>query len=716
MGRKTVGAITVGALLVGLGAVQLLPEGSSPLASRPASAAELRPYEGCEPLLDSFRETLVRTEQPFGGPRLAFGATGISGSTSGGSTTGFAAQAPVPLPAFGAADSLGGAVGTGPSGTNVQERGVEEPDIVKLSDGNLVTVAANALQIVSTTAAPRLVGRLPFPEVASQDGVVYFDGPFGGGPRELLVDGDWALVVDRGMRYLPTTTMSGSAGEAGSSDSVPIVPIPPAVPAPPAGPFAPGPGPGSYGIPTTVLRLADLRDPAAPTWLETYEVDGSYLSARLVNGTVRLVTQSTPRPTPVQISGPHPTDAASWQARQRRLRQANREAARALTLAQVLPQATLSASGTEPALSCQDVSFAPGAAGNSLVLVSTFRPSVSLRPLDSIAVQADGQIVYATADRLFVATSRWGSRSPALPSAGDQDVTTEVHAFDTTDPDQLRYVGSGSVTGYIYGRWALSWHSGSLRIATTAQPPWRGPSRGQSESSVVVLRESAGGLREVGRLDGLGKGEVIQAVRYFGDLATVVTFRRTDPLYVLDLSEATAPRVAGELKVTGFSGYLHPIGDDRLLGIGMEADPRTGRTTGVQVSIFDLSETSNPVQLDRLQLGQGHSVALQDSRAFGYDPASRLAVLPLQTYSRGGPSSYGLGLRVHPDGHLSEVGRLQVDAEAFLQRPGSDILVPGYAPVQRVVLDGDRVHLLTPASLITASAATFRQTGSLIFR
>lgn len=707
MGRKTVGAITVGALLVGLGVVQLLPEGSSPLASRPASATELRPYQGCEPLLESFRETLARQASPYGRP-VPFGGT------SGGSTTGFAAQAPVPLPAFGAADSLGGAVGTGPSGTNVQERGVEEPDIVKLSDGNLVTIAAGALQIVSTTAVPRLVGRLPIPAEANQNG--FYGGLFHGGPREVLVDGDWALVVDRGMRYLPTATVSGSPGEAGSTGSDPIVPIPPAVPAPPVRPFAPVPGPGSYGIPTTVLRLADLSDPAAPTWLETYEVDGSYLSARLVNGTVRLVTQSTPRPTPVQITGPHPTDAAGWQARQRRLLQANREAARALTLAQVLPQATLSASGTDAALSCQDVSFAPGAAGSSLVLVSTFRPSVSLRPLDSTAVQADGQIVYATADRLFVATSRWGSRAATLRSAGDQEVTTEVHAFDTTDPDQVRYVGSGSVTGYIYGRWALSWHAGALRIATTTQPPSRGPSRGQSESSMVVLRESAGGLREVGRVDGLGKGEVIQAVRYFGDLATVVTFRRTDPLYVLDLSDPTAPRVTGELKVTGFSSYLHPIGDDRLLGIGMEADPRTGRTTGVQVSTFDLSEASNPVQLDRLQLGRGHSVALQDSRAFGYDPASRLAVLPLQTYSRGGPSSYGLGLRVHPDGHLSEVGRLQVDAQTFLSRPGTEILVPGYAPVQRVVLDGDRVHLLTPASLISASAATFRQTGSLIFR
>ena len=97
-------------------------------------------------------------------------------------------------------------------------------------------------------------------------------------------------------------------------------------------------------------------------------------------------------------------------------------------------------------------------------------------------------------------------------------------------------------------------------------------------------------------------------MRFVGDIGYVVTFRQIDPLYTIDLSTPERPRVLGELKIPGYSAYLHPIGDDLLLGIGQDATEE-GRPTGTQVSVFDVSDLRRPTRLHRLALGPGWSEA-----------------------------------------------------------------------------------------------------------
>ncbi len=243
-------------------------------------------------------------------------------------------------------------------------------------------------------------------------------------------------------------------------------------------------------------------------------------------------------------------------------------------------------------------------------------------------------------------------------------MSTELHAFDTSSSTKTEYVGSGSVPGFVLGRWALSQHEGALRVATTRQPPWDGEQTGKTSSMVVKLEERNGSLVETGRVGGLGKTEQIRAVRYFGDIAAVVTFRQTDPLYLLDLSGQ--PKVLGELKVPGFSTYLHPIGDGLLLGIGQDAD-KTGMVTGMQASVFDISDLSRPALVDRLRLGNGYTPALDDSRAFTYDPDRRLATFAFSAYdlsptSKGEEISSALGITVDEDGQLHEAGRMPIQS------------------------------------------------------
>jgi uncharacterized secreted protein with C-terminal beta-propeller domain len=298
-----------------------------------------------------------------------------------------------------------------------------------------------------------------------------------------------------------------------------------------------------------------------------------------------------------------------------------------------------------------------------------------------------------------------GSTSRSRPAT--DEVSTEIHGFDTSSATATTYVGTGTVPGYVLGRWALSEHEGVLRVATTRQPPWSADQASDTaaatSSMLVTLVERDGALVETGRVGGLGKTEQIKAVRYFGDLAAVVTFRQTDPLYLVDLSGE--PKVVGELKVPGFSTYLHPIGEGLLLGVGQDAT-EDGQVTGMQLSVFDVSDLSNPSLVDRLPIGQGYSPALDDSRSFAYDPDRRLAVLPFYGYDSpivgedGQPAGGALGVSVDGDGHLREVGSLG---------PGPQNLFT------RALLDDGRVFAIGESGVVAGNAATMTRTGTADF-
>ena len=263
--------------------------------------------------------------------------------------------------------------------------------------------------------------------------------------------------------------------------------------------------------------------------------------------------------------------------------------------------------------------------------------------------------------------------------------------------------------GYVLGQWALSRYDGVLRVATTRQPPWEATapdgspgSVAETSSMVVKLAERDGALVETGRVAGLGKGEQIRAVRYFGDIAAVVTFRQTDPLYLLDLSGE--PRVVGELKVPGFSTYLHPLGNGLLMGLGQDATS-TGQVSGMQVSVFDVSDLSHPVLRDRLRLGNGWSSPRWTTRApsattrtCGSRP-SRSRRTTRAVAVRSAPAQ--LGVSVAEDGTLRLAGRLDTAAGGW---------------PQRVLSDGMRVFAVTDTAVVAGDAGTMARTGELTLR
>jgi uncharacterized secreted protein with C-terminal beta-propeller domain len=227
---------------------------------------------------------------------------------------------------------------------------------------------------------------------------------------------------------------------------------------------------------------------------------------------------------------------------------------------------------------------------------------------------------------------------------------------------------------------------------------------------VTVLREIGAGLVRVGLVDGLGQTEQIYSVRFMGDTGYVVTFRQTDPLYTLDLSDPRSPRVVGELKIPGYSAYLHPVGDGLLMGIGQDATD-DGRVRGTQVSVFDVSEPASPVRLDTYTLSEGTSSQVEyDHHAFLYWEG--LAMVPVQQWwvddKRESVFMGAVGLRVGDDGRLSEVARVS--------HPGGDDKNWDWrAQILRSVVVDDAVYTISSKGIMKSGLDSLAEQAWLGF-
>ena len=187
--------------------------------------------------------------------------------------------------------------------------------------------------------------------------------------------------------------------------------------------------------------------------------------------------------------------------------------------------------------------------------------------------------------------------------------------------DNFKIDANGEVPGYPLNQFALDEYDGNLRIATTVGERtgsfyWIG--RGESLNDVYVLDKN---LKEKGSVLNLGETERVYSVRFVGEMAYVVTFRQIDPFYVLDLSDPSNPELKGELKIPGYSSYLHPISDDTILGIGKEGSK-------VKLSLFDVSDPTDPQEVSKYMLDEYWSEAVNNHHAFLLDKKHEVFFIP----------------------------------------------------------------------------------------
>jgi uncharacterized secreted protein with C-terminal beta-propeller domain len=565
-----------------------------------------------------------------------------------------AAPAPAAAPAAGSAAPRPSAAPiaqtaptSGPSHyttTNVHEKGVDEADLVK-TDGRFVyTLRNNELIIAKTWPVdkPDVVARLTFKTMA---------------PQQLYLHGDQLVLQG----------------------------------------YATQPRQNPYPYGSTRVLVVDAHDRERPRLKSIYDVDGATFSSRIVGDDMYLVQNGSLQMPPKLLETAQQVMQKIPRADQLSLRPWEVQSRLATTLRKSI-YSNLTAADIEamlPAiyggnkktpLACDSLYMPPN--NMQLGLTALARISLSSSQTDLVGAMVSGGTVYASTDSLYIASPyyQWNQY-------GYSNMQTQVHQFALADRDgKPRYVASGAVDGNILNEFSMSEYNGDLRIATTDWA-WNGQ---QGGNHLFVMRPRGAKLEVIGALRGLAKGERIYAGRMFGDKGYLVTFRQTDPLFTLDLRDPTHPRVAGELKINGFSNYIHPMNNDLLLTIGQDADSN-GRVQGMHLQVFDVADPENPKRRfhETFALknnGYSYSAAQYDHHAFTYDPLTGTLALPFYEYKNDGTGSQGLiAYRVDPKRGFKSLGRID---HAQL----ADKMIEHTCQVQRKLNNGNDVYYCNKAN------------------
>lgn len=592
----------------------------------------------------------------------------------------------------GAADGAGAGEGVSFTDTNVQEAGVDEADLVKY-DGDVLYVGVNGGYDV-------IFDPLPIVEPASSEVLARDSVVVGGGERRAA-----RIVIARTLENpartetLSTITLaenfdiegfylfgseSSSNALSESANRIAIL-------------GHTREACGRWGTPwcwqrgNTTVILYDVSTPEAPTVLSKFETDAHRVSSRRVGNQLYLATRFAP-------SLPGFQNWVSSEAE----RIENQAVLDNAALEDLLPTATLN-DVSQPLVTPENCFISPPAEAESVedyihtpaIFGITQLDLTSLEQVASICAVGQANGIYASAERLFVYA---GQRSE-----------TDVHGFALKEEGPA-YTGSGSVVGTV------GWRNNSFRFSALGDQLRVITSQG-SKHRLTILQHNADAkqyetlsvLPNEARPDPIGKpNESIFGVRFLNDRAYVVTFRRTDPLYVINLSDATDPFIEGELELPGFSDYLHPVNDYLLLGVGRSATD-TGVQLGVKLALFDVSNPALPTTLSEFEIGdRGSNTPLSfDHKAFAWLPNAETGehrfAFPVNKYE----------LLQLEDGVLRSSMRsvlslwtLQDNTTSALLGPAGEIVSTRPGNFLRGVMNREAVHFIVDSSILSADWAS----------
>ncbi len=263
----------------------------------------------------------------------------------------------------------------------------------------------------------------------------------------------------------------------------------------------------------------------------------------------------------------------------------------------------------------------------SYLVLSAYDTKLDNGEVNSLSILGSGDNVYCSRDALYVARTNYDHEN-------GEGAYSDIYAF-SLNGTEIAYKASGTVKGNFLNQFSFDEYEGNLRVATT----YYSYKHDIDVSSIYVLNKN---LELIGALEDIAYDEQVKSVRFIGDTGYIVTFRNTDPLFTLDLSDPTAPKVIGEVKLPGFSSYLHPVGDGLVVGLGYDGDEENADFNTVKVSLFDVSDLKNPKEVDTFVLKNVTSAALYNHKAFIYYPEEKLIGFPVEHYENGTVFSYKL--------------------------------------------------------------------------
>ena len=414
----------------------------------------------------------------------------------------------------------------------------------------------------------------------------------------------------------------------------------------------------------TKITVLDLTNRSSPQVTRELYIEGSYQTARESGGTVRMVSYGWMEVYGLQtwlefdytywdLDWESPEREKRWMEKMNETIAYNDKIIDSTSLDNLIPR-IYEKSGSNITThkysesgegNCQDFAAASDGAGQGVTSILTLDLLEDTFSFNADHILSNWATVYASGNVMVMAESAWDS----WWFWGDEDTEnnemTNLHVFDISNPGQTDYIASGRINGTIQDQFSLSEYNGNIRVCSTTGQWGRwwmeDPEPMVSHVFVLGLNTEETQYDVIGHVGGIAEDEQIWSARFVGDKAYLVTFRNIDPLWTIDLSEPTNPRVIGELEVPGVSTYIHPMGDDHLLTIGIAGD-EDGLEWGVtQISIFDVSDFSNPVLESSLRLtpapeneydwSYSYSEATYEHKAFQYWEADGLLAIPMST-------------------------------------------------------------------------------------
>ncbi len=348
----------------------------------------------------------------------------------------------------------------------------------------------------------------------------------------------------------------------------------------------------------TTARLYDVTEPTNPKIVREFSQEGNYLSSRLIEDDLYLVTN--------QYSYQDYED-------------------KAVSDQDIVPFTKDSVTGDEMTLVDPDsICIVPNPSAYSFVIVSGFNIS-NLKEAKTEAVLGAGHTVYASKNALYLFSEDYGDQNKTFSNKVGSSPSAKNRILKySLDNGVPKLASEGQVPGQVLNQFSVDEHEGNLRIATTTYQYNKG-----SVNNIYVLDNQ---LKQIGAIEGLAPGEHIESVRFMGEKGYVVTFKQVDPLFALDLSNPTQPKVTGQLKIPGFSEYLHPYSENLLIGLGHNTiDRKNGmaRLAELKLSLFDVSDANNPREIQAMPLDGFYSEALNNHKAVLFSKEKNLIAFPM---------------------------------------------------------------------------------------
>lgn len=476
--------------------------------------------------------------------------------------------------------------GTFYSGTNVQVAGVDEGDIVKtdgtyiyiLRGSELIVMQADGTDVADVSNV--FVGQ-DWEQTTTEDGRAHTQEKL---PLELyLADG----------RVVVLSSYTDWTGGDASSDGIA--------------------GSGSNYV---TVDIYDVSDPAAPTLVQSLGQDGYEIASRMVGGVLYLCTSYYP-------DAPEKGDEATFAPR-------------------------LYDGDTASVVPCGSIGLMPYNNSMTYAVAASYDIASGTR-LSSQSVLGGGETVYMTAENLYLCTSVYDDGAGKSYKDGSYTVTdytssvnTAVNRFAIAD-GKLTFAANGAVAGALNNQFSLDERDGYLRMATTEQTYAYSIYRDekhdfentktnddatQTRNDVYVLDSD---LNTVGSVAGLAEGETVFSARFDGDYGYLCTYRQTDPVFAVDLTDPVNPKVVGELKLSGYSDYLHVWSDGLLFGLGMETQAVDGTTVdGMKLVMIDTSDPARLHDLHTQTIDADYSEALYNHKAILVDSGKNLIAFPAE--------------------------------------------------------------------------------------